>query len=133
MSRRPLCFVHNYVAKERYTVTSDTPVPAGDHFLSMEFEPTGPADVANGKGTPGTVTLLVDGKEIGRGDIPVTAPLRLGQGAQMLVGADEGAPVTNAYKPPFPFSGAIHRITFDVSGEHVVDHDLAIRVALRKQ
>ena len=128
-----LCFVHNYVAIERYTITSDTTVPAGDHILSMEFEPTGPADVANGKGTPGTVTLLVDGKEIGRGDLPVTAPLRLGQGAQMLVGADTGSPVTNAYEPSFPFNGTIERVIVDVSGEHVVDHQLAMRVALRKQ
>ena len=128
-----LCYVHNYVAKERYYVKSDEKVPEGHHFLTVEFEPTGPADIDNGKGVPGKVTLLVDGQEIGRGEFPVTSPLRLGQGAQMLVGADAGAPVSPESDPPFAFTGEIKRIVVDVSGESVVDHRLAMRVALRKQ
>ncbi|MGV1006761.1 MAG: arylsulfatase, partial [Candidatus Nanopelagicales bacterium] len=54
-----LCYAHNYVAKEVFTVRSTDPVPAGRHFLSVEFAPTGEPDIKNGKGTPGTVTLFV--------------------------------------------------------------------------
>ena len=32
-----LCFAHNYVAKDIFYVKSRRPVPAGRHFLSMEF------------------------------------------------------------------------------------------------
>jgi hypothetical protein len=61
--------------------------------------------------TPSTgLTLLADG------DIPVTAPFRLGQGAAMLVGADAGAAVTPEYKPPYRFTGALKRVIVDESG-----------------
>ncbi len=128
-----LCYAHNYVAKEIFTVRSDDRVPAGRHFLSVEFAPTGQPDVKNGKGTPGTVTLFVDGTEIGRGEFPVTTPIRLAQGGAMLVGADTGSSVTPDYDPPFKFDGRIHRVIVDVSGEHVEDYEAQMRIALAKQ
>jgi len=128
-----LCFVFNYLAIEYFYVKSKDSVPAGHHFLSMEFEPTGKADIKNGKGTPGLVKLLVDGEEVGNGTLPVTTPLRLAQGGAMLVGADTGASVTPKYKAPFRFSGEIKRVIVDVSGEHVVDYEAEMRIALAKQ
>ena len=128
-----LCFVFNYLAIEYFYVKSKDSVPAGHHFLSMEFEPTGKADIKNGKGTPGLVKLLVDGEEVGNGTLPVTTPLRLAQGGAMLVGADTGASVTPKYKAPFLFSGEIKRVIVDVSGEHVVDYEAEMRIALAKQ
>ncbi len=128
-----LCFVHNYVALEHYHVKSTSAVPAGRHFLSMEFAPTGKPDPKNGKGAPGVVKLLVDGKEVGSGKLPVTAPIRLAQGGAMLVGADAGAPVTPGYEPPFRFTGRIYRVIVDVSGEHVEDYEAQMKVVLAKQ
>ena len=128
-----LCYAHNFVAKELFTVRSDERVPDGRHFLSMEFAPTGQPDIKNGKGTPGTVTLFVDGTEVGRGDFPVTTPIRLAQGGAMLVGADTGSSVTPDYDPPFRFDGRIHRVIVDVSGEHVEDYEAQMRIALAKQ
>jgi arylsulfatase len=128
-----LCFVFNYVALDHYYVKSTTTLPSGRHFLSMEFEPTGKPEVKNGKGSPGTVTLLVDGKAVGSGELPVTSPIRLAQGGAMLVGADTGSSVTPDYAAPFRFTGGIERVIVDVSGEHVVDHETEMRIALRKQ
>ncbi len=128
-----LCYAHNYVAKEIFTVRSAERVPTGRHFLSVEFAPTGQPDIKNGKGTPGTVTLLGDGTEIGRGEFPVTTPIRLAQGGAMLVGADTGSSVTPDYDPPFRFDGRIHRVIVDVSGEHVEDYEAQMRIALAKQ
>jgi arylsulfatase len=128
-----LSYVHNYVGMERFTVTSESDIPAGHHFLSMEFEPTSKPDFAQGKGTPGTVTLLLDGEAIGTGELPVTTPIRLGQGAAMLVGADAGSTVTPAYTAPFHFSGTLKRVIVDVSGEHVEDYEAQMRVALASQ
>ena len=128
-----LCFVHNYVAIQRYYVKSKEPIPTGHHFLSMGFEPTGKPDMKKGKGAPGVVKLLVDAKEVGRGELPVTTPLRMAQGGAMLVGADVGAPVTPEYKPPFRFTGTIKRVIVDVSGEHVEDYEAQMRIALAKQ
>ena len=128
-----LCFAHNYVAVNYYYVKSKDPVSAGHHFVSMEFEPTGKSDFEKGKGAPGVVKLLIDGKEAGRGEFPVTTPNRLAQGGAMLVGADVGAPVTPEYKPPFRFTGAIKRVIVDVSGEHVEDYQAQMRIVLAKQ
>ena len=108
-------------------------MPAGRHFLSMEFEPTGQPDVKNGKGTPGQVRLFVDGDEVGHGDLPVTTPIRLAQGGAMLVGADTGSAVTPEYTAPFRFSHRIHRVIVDVSGEHVEDYEAQMKIALAKQ
>ena len=128
-----LCYAHNYVAKDIFTIRSDEAVPTGRHFLSVEFAPTGQPDIKNGKGTPGTVTLFVDGTEVGRGEFPVTTPIRLAQGGAMLVGADTGSSVTPDYEPPFRFHGKIHRVIVDVSGEHVEDCEAQMRIALAKQ
>ena len=128
-----LSYVHNYVGMERFTVTSQSDIPAGHHFLSMEFEPTSKPDFTQGKGTPGTVTLLLDGEAIGTGELPVTTPIRLGQGAAMLVSADAGSTVTPAYTAPFHFSGTLKRVIVDVSGEHVEDYEAQMRVALASQ
>jgi arylsulfatase A-like enzyme len=128
-----LCYVHNYVGMNYYYVRTDSDIPGGRHFLSMEFEPTGKPDLAKGKGVPGIVRLFVDGKEIACGDIPVTAPYRLGQGAAMLVGADTGGTVTPDYKSPFHFTGVLKRVIVDIGGEHVEDYEAAMKVALAKQ
>jgi arylsulfatase A-like enzyme len=128
-----LCYVHNYVAMAHYHVRSNDAVPAGHHFLSVEFEPTGEADFKTGRGTPGTVKLLIDGAEAGRGDLPVTSPLRLGQGAAMLVGADTGGSVTPEYQPPFRYTGTIRRVIVDISGEHVEDYEAQMRIAMARQ
>ncbi len=128
-----LVFAHNYLSLEYFYVRSDEKIPSGHHFLSMEFQPTGPADPKNGKGTPGTVTLLVDGVAAGSGELHVTAPIRLAQGGAMLVGADTGATVTPEYASPFAFSGEIERVIVDVSGEHVLDHRAELEMALAKQ
>lgn len=128
-----LCFVFNYCVVDYYYVKSKDNIPEGKHFLSMEFTPTGKPDVKNGKGAPGTVTLMVDGKEIGKGDIPNTSPIRLGQGAQMLVGADYGSAVTPEYTAPFKFTGKINKVIVDVSGEQVRDYEAEMKIFLAKQ
>jgi arylsulfatase A-like enzyme len=128
-----LCFAHNYVAVDYFYVKSRDSVPAGRHFLSMEFAPTGKPDFTKGKGTPGTVKLLVDGKEIGCGELPVTTPNRLAQGGAMLVGLDSGAAVTPEYSAPFRFTSTIKRVIVDVSGEHVEDYEAQMRIVLATQ
>ncbi|MEA3336396.1 MAG: arylsulfatase [Chloroflexota bacterium] len=128
-----LCFLFNYLAMEYFYVRSDGAVPSGDHVLGMEFTPTGAADPENGKGTPGTVVLTIDGSEAGSGDIAVTSPLRLAQGGMMVVGADEGAPVSPEYDPPFEFTGEIKKVHFDLSGESTVDPMMELIAAMRKQ
>ncbi len=128
-----LRYAYNYVAQDHYNVESSAELPAGHHFLSFEFKPTGKADVAKGIGTPGTVRLLIDGKEVGRGDLPVTIPLMLGLGAGAAVGADPGSPTSPNYKPPFKFTGTIKRVQVDLSGESIEDKAAKFRAMMARQ
>jgi arylsulfatase A-like enzyme len=128
-----LRYTYNYVAQQRFQVASEVEVPTGRHILSFEFEPTGQPEPLKGKGAPGIVKLFIDGEPAGQGELPVTIPLSLGLAAGVSVGQDAGAPVTDEYTPPFPFTGTLRRVVYDVSGEHVVDHEAEIRIALARQ
>jgi len=128
-----LTYGYNYVAEQFFRVHSSGPIPAGHHIVSFEFTPTGPADVANGKGTPAKVVLFVDGQPVGEGNLPVTIPLSLGLTAGVVVGQDTGSPVVPDYKPPFAYPGRIRRALVDVSGAAVEDLEAEIRKVLARQ
>jgi len=131
-----LTYGYNYVADQRFRVeAAKAGVPEGDHVFTLEFAPTGKADVLKGKGTPAAIRLLIDGKEVGKGELPVTIPLSLGLGASVVVGADTGSPVMleDDYKPPFAFTGTIRKALVDVSGEVIEDMEAKVRMYLARQ
>ena len=128
-----LLYGYNYVAEEFHRIEASQPLPAGRHVLSFQFDPTGPADPANGKGTPARIQLLVDGSPVGEGQLPVTIPLQLGLGAGLAVGQDPGSPALPDYAPPFPFNGTVHKAMVDVSGEALEDKEAMIRMYLARQ
>jgi len=128
-----LCYVHNYVAQQYFDVVSDVDVPTGQQYLSFEFEVTGKADIAHGKGTPGTVKLFIGDKQVGQGKLPVTVPIMYGLSSGITVGADPGSPVTPQYKPPFEFTGVIKRVRVDVSGESFEDQAARFKAMMARQ
>ncbi len=128
-----LQYVHNYVARDYLCVESTVPVPAGHHELRYEFEVTGAPDFANGKGTPGRGQLYIDGQLVGQADFPHTTPFSLGLTAGISVGADPGAPVAPFYKTPFEFTGTVHSVTFDISGDVIADSEAEMRMILARQ
>ncbi|MCJ7709360.1 MAG: arylsulfatase, partial [Chloroflexi bacterium] len=128
-----LRYTYNYVADQHFRIVSDGDVPTGRHILSVEFNPTSTPEPLKGRGAAGTITLFVDGEAIGGGELPVTIPLMMGLASGVSVGQDSGAPVTDEYKPPYAFTGTVHRVVYDVSGEAVVDHEAEIRIALARQ
>jgi hypothetical protein len=129
-----LIYGYNYVAEKWFKVASDAAIPEGHHIFSFEFAPTGEADVAHGKGVPANITLFVDGKQVGTGDLPVTIPLTLGLTAGVCVGADSGAPTMDTeYKPPYAFTGAVKKALVDVTGTPVEDLEARMRMYLSRQ
>lgn len=136
LKENKLIYGYNYVADQRFRVESKAlAMPAGDHIFSFEFTPTGKADSSKGKGTPATVTLLLDGKAVGEGKLPVTIPLTMGLSAGVAVGADNGSPVMEAsdYKPPYAYSGQIKKALVDISGEVEEDLEAKARMYLARQ
>jgi arylsulfatase len=128
-----LHFAHNYAAKDIFEVASQDALPAGRHVLRFEFEPTGKPDFAVGKGAPGRLQLYVDGKLVGTADAPHTTPMVF-ELEGLSCGYDFGAPVLErVYQPPFAFTGTIHSVTVDVSGELIKDEEAEIRRLMAQQ
>ena len=131
-----LTYGYNYVADRRFKVEStEEGVPEGDHVFSFIFTPTGKPDIGKGKGVPAKISLQIDGKEVGGGDLPVTIPQSLGLAAGAVVGADTGSPVMleDEYKPPFAFSGEIKKALLDISGEATEDLEAKVKMYLARQ
>ena len=49
------------------------------------------------------------------------------------MGADPGAPVAPFYDPPFEFTGTIHSVTVDLSGELIKDDEAEFRMHMARQ
>jgi arylsulfatase len=128
-----LRYVHNYVGVQEFEVVAEEPLTDGQHELGFEFKPTAPPEPAQGIGTPGIAELFVDGRLVGRGEIPKTVPLSLGLGGGLLVGRSQGAAVSSAYTSPFEFTGTIREVVVDVSGEHIEDEEARMKTAMARQ
>jgi arylsulfatase len=128
-----LHYVYNYVSSQFYHVESNVSVPEGRHKLRFEFQVTGKPDIKNGKGAPGRVSLFIDEKLAGQGDIPLTMPLAMGLCGGFLCGADNGSPVWDQYQPPFKFTGTIYSATVDLSGEQIHDPEAEMRMHMARQ
>jgi arylsulfatase len=127
-----LHYVHNYVSRSLHKVSSPQPIPAGAHELRFEFEPTGEPDFPAGKGAPGRMQLYVDGVLVAEEEAPVTVPFMFNPGAATC-GANPGSPVTPDYASPFRFTGTLHGVTVDVSGDLIEDSESEMRVAMARQ
>ncbi len=120
-----LVYEYNFVEVARYVVTSGEELPTGRCTLAMRFELTGRLE--------GRAVLLVDGREVGRGDIPRTCPTSTGL-EPLDCGQDTQTPVSNAYESPFAFTGTIERVVLEVQGKQPVsDPDSDERAALSQQ
>ena len=129
-----LRWVHNYVAREYPSVISTETVPAGRHRLRFEFEATGPPDIAAGKGSPGRAQLYFDDRLVASEDIAVTTPLSLGLTSPLVVGELRGSPFCpDIERAPFTFTGEIHSVTFDVSGDLIEDDEMTLRRLMARQ
>lgn len=111
-----LQYSHNYVGLEESKVISSEKLPEGKLTLSMQFQVTGPPDLKSGKGAPGTVTLFVDGKQVGIGKIAVTCPLAYSlSGDGLSCGRDTLTSVSADYHGENTFTGTIRRVIVDVA------------------
>ena len=127
-----LRYTHNYVRRRLLRVTSGRQLPAGRHQLRFEFEPTGEPDIPHGKGAPGRARLYVDGDVVGESDFPLTTPVMFNPGG-LTCGANPALPVDPEYRSPFPFTGTLHSVTLDLSGDLIVDTEGEMRMVMARQ
>jgi arylsulfatase len=127
-----LHYAHNYLSRAVYQVSTPDPLPEGNHRLRFEFEPTGEPDFPNGRGAPGRAQLYVDDQLVAQTDIPVTVPIAFNPGG-LSCGSNPGAPIVTDYRSPFRFTGTLHQVTVDVSGELIIDSEAEMRMAMSRQ
>jgi len=133
MQDNRLHYGYNYAGAREFHIASSVEIPAGSHELRFEFEPTGTADVLNGKGAPGRGQLYLDGKLVGQGDIEDTLPLQISLAALVACGMTPGAPIVSHYQPPYHFTGTIHTVTVGVSGDLIQDTEAEMRMVMARQ
>ena len=115
-----LCYAHNYVARTTYQCPRPDPLPAGRHQLRFEFEPTGKPDIAQGKGSPAGRSCTSTASSL---------PRRSSRSPRPSPSTPAGSPAAPTpaprsppdYRAPFPFTGTLHTVTVDLSGDLITD------------
>ena len=108
---------YNWFDRERTTIVSNETLPVGEATVTMEFAYDG-----GGLGKGGEAVIGINGKEVGRGRIPNTVAGRFGIDT-FGVGSDTGSPVTDAYTAPFPFTGKVKRVDFELGPQNLSKQD----------
>jgi arylsulfatase len=106
-------YVHNWVGRERYTITAPQRLPAGKATIRYEFAYDG-----GDPGSGGTGTIFVNGQQVAQGRIDKTTPFLFSADETADVGVDEATPVTEAYQERHnKFTGTIEKVTVEVEVE----------------
>ena len=113
-------YTYNWLGLQRYTVAAKQALPAGKATIRYEFAYDG-----GGVGKGGTGTLFVNGKKVATGRIDRTQCCAFSADEGADVGADEGTPVTEAYKVPFKFTGKIGKVTIELGDVKTADREEA--------
>jgi arylsulfatase len=109
MDKGHLIYEYNMMIIEQYTAKSAVPINAGKHTIKVITEIQGP-------GQPGAVSLVVDGKAVGKTELRRTVPAAFTATETFDVGVDLGSPVSLNYyeRRPFAFSGKIEKVAVEL-------------------
>ena len=111
-------FVFKQVAEET--------LPSGEVRVRMAFEADAPKPA-----TGGEVTLFIDDREVGKGRMDHTVPIRFSGYSGMDIGRDNGGVVDLSYedKKPFAFTGTIKKVVFDLKPHASTADEMEIHAA----
>jgi arylsulfatase len=129
-----LKYCYNVAGVNHYFVESTNLLPTGPHQVRMEF-----AYAGGGLGKGGKVTLFVDGKPAGEGNIPMTQAMIFSADDGLDVGEDSGAPVSPDYGPVGNgFNGEVRGVLLSIAddpnnSDHLVKPEDAINAAMGRQ
>jgi hypothetical protein len=125
-----LHYVHNYCGALELHVVSLDPVPVGKLRVRVEFEPATDTGAVRRDGNPGRTQLFFGDRMVADKIFPVTVPLTVGSSSGLSIGKNPGTAVTRLYDAPFPFTGKIVSVRYDLSDRMVRDAR-DVRPALR--
>ena len=123
-----LKYCYNLLGVQYFYAESASALPAGEHQVRMEF-----AYAGGGLAKGGQVSLYVDGKKVGEGQVGATAPMIFSADDGCDVGEDTGAPVSPDYGPrgKSAFTGRVKGVQIAVaaaaeSSDHLVSPEEAL-------
>jgi arylsulfatase len=129
-----LKYCYNLGGISYFYAESASPMPAGEHQVRMEF-----AYAGGGLGKGGKVTLYVDGKKVGKGEVPMTQAMVFSADDGCDVGVDTGSPVSPDYgSRGNEFNGQVKGAELAIAegaetADHLVKPEDAIRIAMARQ
>ena len=113
-----LHYVHNYLSLERRSrCRPPRRCPRATCSSAWSWPPTGPPDFLAGLGSPAEVRLFADDEVIGFGELPHTVPNVFATVGMSCGYAAFDSVDPSAYLAPFTFTGEIHKVVLDVTGE----------------
>jgi hypothetical protein len=125
-------FVYNVLGIQEFATVADTPVPAGNHQVRVEFAYDG-----GGLAKGGDVTLYHDGAPVGSGRVEATQPMIFSADETTDIGYESGTTVTPDYTAEGSrFTGKIHWVQLDLGADdndHFIDPEERLRVAMARQ
>jgi arylsulfatase len=127
-------YAYNLFGLRQFKVHGDAAVPAGGHQVRMEFAYDG-----GGLAKGGTVTLYVDGTQVGTGRVDATQPMVFSADETTDVGSDTGSGVSDDYRAENSrFTGAVRWVQIDLGADaddadHLITPEERLRVAMARQ
>jgi arylsulfatase A-like enzyme len=127
-------YCYNLLGLQHFKVEGDAAMPPGTHQVRMEFAYDG-----GGLAKGGTVTLYVDGDEVGDGRVEGTVPMIFSGDETTDIGSDTASPVSDDYGPrDNAFNGRVEWVQIDLGEDaedvdHLITPDERLRVAMARQ
>ncbi|WP_370459969.1 sulfatase-like hydrolase/transferase [Nostocoides sp. F2B08] len=124
-------FVYNVLGMQEFVVGAERPLEDGRHQIRAEFDYDG-----GGLAKGGTVTLFVDGEQVGSGRVDLTQPLIFSADETTDIGDDYGLPVSADYAGASTFTGRIDVVQIDIGDDdhsHLIDPAEVARIATARQ
>jgi arylsulfatase len=127
-------YCYNLLGLQRFKVEADAAIPHGTHQVRMEFGYDG-----GGPAKGGTVTLYLDGDQVGEGRVEATVPLIFSADETADVGRDSASPVSDDYEGESSvFTGTVNWVQIDLGedaedADHLITPEERLSVAMARQ
>ncbi|MCV7229581.1 hypothetical protein [Mycolicibacterium komossense] len=126
-----LVYEYNMLIIDRFQARSTVEIAPGAHVITVDTRFASPQPTA-----PATVTLAVDGAQVGAVVVARTVPAAFSASETFGVGVDLGSPVSPDYfdRRPFRFDGTIARVdveVFDPAPPRTIQNERPIRWTCR--
>jgi arylsulfatase len=127
-------YCYNLLGLQRFKIAGNAAIPAGKHQVRMEFAYDG-----GGLAKGGTVTLYVDGSQVGEGRVDGTVPMVFSADETCDIGSDSASLVSDDYtRESSVFTGTVNWVQIDIDEaaediDHLITPEERLAIAMARQ